>query len=229
MKPEIAWDEIAALIAADGPFISAAADISDLHRHFRFGGGVRLEEMTHAVSMAYPLSEAVVEEIEDFPTVLYKHHYRNVNMLLDRCATRVAAFIQSRGGRALPVPASVFVDWKTQAAHLSHKMIAVRAGIGWIGRHVLLTTPEYGARVRLVTVLTDAPIKSPSRLKAECGACNRCVSACPVGAINSGPHDFDLLSCHNQNRYFEKHGMSVRICGICVKACRAGIRMRDEG
>ena len=122
----------------------------------------------------------------------------------------------------MPVPASVFIDWKTQAAHLSHKMVAVRAGIGWIGRHVLLVTPEWGARVRLVTVLTDVPLESPPRPRGECGECKNCKNVCPVGAINEGPQDFDLLSCTNQNKYFERHGMSVRICGICVKACRPG-------
>jgi len=220
MSLDVTWEETKALIEQEGPFISAAGDISHLHKHFRFGDGARVEKMTHAISMAYPLSAAVVEEIENGPTILYKHHYRQVNMLLDRVATRLAAFIQSRGGRALPVPASVFIDWKTQAAHLSHKMVAVATGIGWIGRNVLLVTPEYGARVRLMTVLTDAPLESPPRPRYDCGDCRACAQVCPVGAIHDGPHDFDLLSCHYQNKYFERHGMSVRICGICVKACR---------
>ncbi len=222
MSSELTWEEIAAFIARQGPFISASTEVTDLHTHFRFGPGVQIDKFTHAISMAFPLSAAVIDEIEDHPTLLYKHHYRQVNMLLDRTATHVAAFVQSKGGSALPVPASVYIDWKTQAAHLSHKMIAVRAGIGWIGRHLLLVTPEWGARVRLVTVLTDVPIESPPRPRGECGDCKRCLNVCPVSAINEGPEDFDLLACNNQNRYFERHGMSVRICGICVKACRPG-------
>ena len=143
-------------------------------------------------------------------------------MILDRTATLVAAFIQAHGYRALPAPASVFVDWQPQAPHLSHKMIAYRAGLGWIGRNMLLVTPEWGARVRLVTVLTDMPVESPPRPKGECGSCRRCVTSCPVGAINDGPEDFDFLACNDVNRYHEKHGMGVRICGVCVKACRPG-------
>jgi len=222
MSVDLSWDEVAALISREGPFLAAAAEVTDLHRHFRFGAGVRLEQFTHAISMAYPLNSAIVDEIENAPTILYKQHYRQVNALLDRTATMIAAFIQSRGGRSLPVPASVFVDWKTQAAHLSHKMIARRAGLGWIGRNVLLITPEWGARQRLVTVLTDVPFVSAPRPRGECGGCVGCVSLCPVGAINAGPEDFDLLVCANQTKYFERHGMSVRICGICVKACRPG-------
>jgi epoxyqueuosine reductase QueG len=222
MSGDITWEEVAALIAREGPFIAASADISDLREHFRFGAGVQIEKFTHAISMGYPLNTAVLDEIENAPTILYKKHYQQVNAIMDRAATLIASFIQSRGGRSLPVPASVFVDWNTQAAHLSHKMIAKRAGLGWIGRNILLITPEWGARVRLVSVLTDVPFMSPPRPKGECGSCARCVPVCPVGAIKTAPEDFNLSACTEQTKYFEKHGMSVRICGICVKACRPG-------
>ena len=127
--PQIEWAELAAMIAGEGPFIAGAGPISDLRPHFHFGPGVPIEKLTHGISLAYPLSGPVIEECEKGPTVLYKHHYRQVNMLLDRVALKAQGFIQSRGGMALPVPASVFSEWATQAAHLSHKMIAVRAGI----------------------------------------------------------------------------------------------------
>jgi len=222
MSNPLGWEEISREISRQGPFLAAAAEVADLREHFNFLPGARAGELTHAISLGYPLSESVMEEIDDRPTILYKHHYRQVNMILDRAATVAAAFIQSHGWRALPVPASVFVDWRTQAPHLSHKMMAYRTGLGWIGRNLLLVTPEWGARVRLVTVLTDMPVESPARPKGECGDCKRCAVSCPVGAIYDGPGNFDFLSCHDLNRYHERHGMSVRICGVCVKACGPG-------
>ena len=47
------------------------------------------------------------------------------------------------------------VDWQGQRGHISHKHIAVAAGLGWIGRNNLLVHPRHGGRLRLNTVLTD--------------------------------------------------------------------------
>jgi len=225
-KAQIDWAELSAVIAEEGPFLAGAGPVADLHPHFHFGPGVQLDRLTHGISLAYPLSEPVIEECEKGPTVLYKHHYRQVNMLLDRAALRVQGFIQSRGGAALPVPASVFSEWATQAAHLSHKMIALRSGVGWIGKNILLITPEWGARVRLVSILTDVPLESPPRPRWECGPCKRCASVCPVSAIGDKKEDFNLAACSDQCREFERKGMSVRICGICVRACKPGMGRR---
>jgi epoxyqueuosine reductase QueG len=221
--PKIEWAELAAVIAGEGPFIAGAGPVADLRPHFHFGPGVPLDKLTFGISLAYPLSEPVIEECEKGPTVLYKHHYRQVNMLLDRAALTVQGFLQSRGGGALPVPASVFSEWATEKAHLSHKMIAVRAGIGWIGKNILLITPEWGARVRLVSILTDVPLASPPRPNWECGPCKRCASVCPVSAIGNSKDEFNLPACSGQCREFERKGMSVRICGICIRACKPGL------
>ena len=220
--PEISWPELYDAIREEGPFLAGAGNIADLHHHFHFGPSVPLDRLTHGISLAYPLSEPVIEECASGPTVLYKHHYRQVNMLLDRVALKVQGFIQGRGGMALPAPASVFSDWAKQEAHLSHKMVALRTGIGWIGKNILMITPEYGARVRLTSILTDVPLESPPRPRGECGPCSRCKSVCPVGAIHEGPADFDLPACSAKCLEFEKHGMGVRICGICVRACMPG-------
>jgi epoxyqueuosine reductase QueG len=114
-----------------------------------------LAQFRCAISIAAPVSATVLDTIKDFPNQLYFHHYRQLNGLLDRIALRIAAEIEAAGHRALAIAASQIVDWKNQRAHLSHKRIGVAAGLGWIGRNNLLVTPEYGSRVRLVTILTD--------------------------------------------------------------------------
>lgn len=223
VAPKIEWEEIEELIKAEGPFLCGARYVGDLKEHFRFGSGVPIDKLTHGISIAYPLSAPVVEECTEGPTVLYKHHYRQVNMLLDRIALKIQGFIESRGGMVLPVPASVFYDWSKETAHVSHKMIAVRAGIGWIGKNILLITPEHGARVRLVSVLTNVELESPSRPQYHCGNCKACALVCPVKAIGESPEDFNLSACSEKVREFERKGMGVRICGICVKACKPGL------
>ncbi len=73
----------------------------------------------------------------------------------------------------------------TSWAHISHKAVARMAGLGWQGKSLLLINPEYGPRVRLVTILTDMPLTPDGPVKNRCGACLECVQACPASAIKN--------------------------------------------
>lgn len=90
----------------------------------------------------------------------------------------------------------VFVD----SAPLVEKQLAVDAGLGWIGRQSLLVTPDYGSYVLLGELVltcevdaTDVPMQG-----VGCGACRRCVEACPTGAIVSDMviNTARCISCH---------------------------------
>ncbi len=74
----------------------------------------------------------------------------------------------------------------TDSAPLVEKSLAVEAGFGWIGRHSLLVTPQYGTYVLLGEILLDAEFDSydSSSHNDRCGSCRRCIDSCPVGAIN---------------------------------------------
>ncbi len=172
------------------------------------------------ISLAVRLSDAVLEDIEDHPTRLYLHHYRQANYFLDRNAFELAQKIGEMGGKALAIGASQNVDWVNQRGHIPHKEIARRAGLGWIGRNNLLVTPEWGARVRLVTILTDLPLPPDRPLERDCGDCRECVSVCPAGAIAEDPAAFDHRGCYERLTVF-KNTLSLghHICGVCVKAC----------
>lgn len=180
-----------------------------------------MDQFPFAISVGYPLSQSILNEIETQPTPLYFHHYQRVNILLDMVGLVVSSTIQDLGYQALPIPASQIVDWKTQRAHLSHKHVARAAGLGWIGRNNLLVNEAFGSHFRLVTILTDLPLRVNSPLLKDCGSCRDCLSVCPVGAIKEQPEDFDHLRCYEQLRVFAKTlHFSHNICGICVKACR---------
>ncbi len=181
----------------------------------------RIAGLDRAVSLAVRLSDAVLDEIGDRPTRLYLHHYRQANYFLDRNAFELARFLQEMGARALPIAASQTVDWVEQKGHLSHKEVARRAGLGWIGRNNLLVSPRWGARIRLVTVLTDLPLRIDRPLPEGCGRCRECIPACPGGAIAEKREDFDHRKCFEQLKLF-KNGLNLGhyICGLCVKACR---------
>ncbi len=180
-----------------------------------------------AISIAVRLSQAVLDSLTDGPTPLYKWHYKQANALLDHIAFRVTDEIQKMGYRALPIAASQILDWKKQDAHLSHRHVAVAAGLGWLGRNNLLVTPEFGAQVRLVTVLTNLPLPVPEKpVPFSCGKCRRCVEECPVEALGESPQDFDFDLCFSLlDFYSRKRGLGVMICGLCVKACPGSAKL----
>ncbi len=204
-----------------GASLFGAADLRSLIRKDVLLSPAKVELLPFAISIGYHLSDAILEEIEDKPIPLYFHHYQRVNILLDSIGIVVTSAIQELGYQALPVPASQIVDWKTQTAHLSHKHAARAAGLGWIGRNNLLVNRNFGARVRLVTVLTNLPLATNFVESEGCGSCRACLSVCPAGAIGEKQEDFDHLKCYEQLKIFSKTlHISHHICGICVKACR---------
>lgn len=197
------------------------ADVQDQRDNFLELNSSVIGTLDKGIALAVRLSDAVLEDIGDHPTRLYLHHYRQANYFLDRGAFQLASFIQDRGGKALAVAASQLLDWDKQKAHLSHKEISRRAGLGWIGRNNLLVTPEWGSRVRLVTVLTDLPLRHDRPLERDCGECRKCLDICPAGAIKEKPEDFDHIKCYEKLRFFRnKLNLGQYICGVCVKACQ---------
>lgn len=179
-----------------------------------------LEGLKYGICMAIPLSEAVLSGIEDRPTLLYKWHYRQANNFLDRVAFLLSQHIMDDGFRALPIPASQIVDWEAQRGAVSHRLLAEAAGLGWRGRNNLLVNETYGSQIRLVSILTDIPLKPNHPVDGGCGSCKRCVTKCPVGALGESPDDYQLDKCLDKLKEFAKtRGIGQYICGICVKAC----------
>ena len=166
------------------------------------------------------LQDAVLDAIADQPTPLYFHMYRQANYALDRAAFQIANRLQKAGYDALAVPASQIVQREPMQGHISHKLLGWAAGIGWIGRQTLLVHPQYGSRMRYVSILTDAPLAAGEPMDRDCGACRRCIGVCPAGAIRERREDFDLDACYRKLTEFSKlPRVGQHICGVCVKAC----------
>jgi len=189
-----------------------------------------------AVAMALRLQRAVLDTCVDGPTPLYFHHYRQANYHLDWAALIVANRLQRAGHEALALPASQVIGENPMRGHLSHRAVAEAAGIGWRGRSGLLVTPQFGAHVRLVTVLTDAPlVPGPLReegrvpppadadahgLRRGCGNCRKCVGVCPAHAIGETAAEHNLEACYALLSTFRKRPfIGQHICGLCVRVC----------
>jgi epoxyqueuosine reductase QueG len=199
------------------------ADIAKIKKDFMLSRR-SLEKFAKAISLGVRLSKSILEEIENAPTRLYFHHYRTVNTFLDQIALKLGNYIQRKGYLSLPIPASQIIDWQNQKAHLSHKQIGYLAGLGWMGRNNLLVNKDLGAQFRLVSILTDMPLKVDRPTKEDCGKCIGCVTICPVQAIKENPLDFDYFKCFEKLKDFQKQRLVEQyICGVCVKVCNGGI------
>jgi len=94
--------------------------------------------------------------------------------------------------------------------------MAQAAGIGAIGRNTLLITPEYGSSVWLGGVLTEMEISPNPLLEPVCRRCNKCVSACPVGALDG--ELMDQSACHNY-AFGQMDGNFTISCHVCRDIC----------
>ncbi len=202
-----------------GASLFGIADVTGIREEFYLDKRLA-SKFDRGISMGKRLIDSVLDEIEDRPTRLYFHHYRQLNFFLDRAALLLSTYIQELGHEALPIPASQVIDWEKHRGHLCHRTVGALAGLGWRGRSNLLVNPKLGARFRLVTVLTDMPLAADKPLEANCGECRACLNPCPAGAIKERREDFDYQACFEKLQEFQRSGLvGQRICGVCVKAC----------
>ena len=211
------------------------ADLSPAKKFVRTQGGQHISEFTRAISLGVRLVDEVVDQLhnhQDLVTISsYRGLYTAVNSALDRAALMVAKRVQEEGHRAYPVPASSMLNNGRLEGAFSHKVAANLAGLGWMGKSCLLVTPEYGPRVRLATVLTDAPLEAGKPMENRCGACRRCVDVCPVKALIGVPFDpseprdarFRASLCDQYTEGRIKVFGDVN-CGLCMYVCPHGAR-----
>ena len=80
-------------------------------------------------------------------------------------------------------------------APVMDKAWAVRAGLGWIGKHSNLITKEYGSWVFLGEILLNTELEyETDTIEDHCGTCRKCLDACPTGAIVA-PQIVDSRTC----------------------------------
>ena len=75
------------------------------------------------------------------------------------------------------------------------KAWAVRAGLGWLGKHTNVITPEFGSWVFIGELLLNLELEyDTEQIEDHCGSCTLCIEACPTGAITE-PYLLDSNKC----------------------------------
>ena len=104
-------------------------------------------------------------------------------------AHRVGRLIEKAGYHAAIVgpssPQEITKETRGMVGEVSHRHCAVAAGLGILGKNRLLITREFGPRVNLATLITDAPLEADQPLTDSlCSDCRICIDTCPAGALS---------------------------------------------
>lgn len=220
-------------------FIYGFADLTGLldskFKGFNFG-----------ISIGRKLDESILKNISHGPTKEYFSHYRNINEELALLSGRISEDLNKHNIEAITISPTVStreldtIYFNTLRTDISHKLVATRAGLGWIGKTDLLITKKFGPKLRLTSILLKdrvIPDSKPVDI-SRCGNCNICVEVCPAKAANGKLWNitvereefFDAFKCRNQCTEFGKSMllMDARVCGICVAACPIGLLNTDN-
>lgn len=201
----------------------------------------------YGISIGKKLDDRIIDGILDGPTIEYYNHYKKVNSELANLTGKIRAELRRAGVESEAIDPTVTAGTeayndeylRTLTVDISHKMVATRAGLGWIGKSDLFISRAFGPRLRLVSMLLkdDPGISTAPLNESECGRCNICVVRCPAHAatgkswnISISRNDFfDAHKCREMCNNLARTRLNVdaRICGLCVAVCPKG-KQRPE-
>ncbi|ANX10972.1 tRNA epoxyqueuosine(34) reductase QueG [Fictibacillus arsenicus] len=110
---------------------------------------------------------------------------------------------------------------------LSDRAVAQRAGIGWSAKNCAIMSPEFGSYMYLGEMITNIAFPADTPMEDQCGSCNKCVEACPTGALVQGGQ-LDSSKCiafltqtkdFLPDQYREKLGNRLYGCDTCQTVC----------
>jgi epoxyqueuosine reductase len=118
----------------------------------------------------------------------------------------------------------------TDSAPLAERFLAVRAGIGFIGKNNTLIIPKRGSFFFLAEIVTSLALPPDEPFAGEfCGRCSRCLDACPTKALMA-PFTLDAEKCISYQTIENKGNTSIPTvregsekwifgCDACMDAC----------
>ena len=117
------------------------------------------------------------------------------------------------------------------------KAWAVKAGLGWLGKHTNVINKEFGSWIFLSTVITNKEFDYSNPVFDFCGSCRRCIDACPTDAIVD-EYVLDSNKCISYLTIENKGDISEEFkgkfdnwlfgCDICLDICPWNIKFAQQ-
>jgi len=171
-----------------------------------------LEPQREEILRNYPWTKSLVsivlrmarEPVRGAPRSVANLEFHRAGYQVNEICAAIVSKLEERGIRAvnpsMGFPMEMYQNPGNAIWVVSHKPVAVEAGLGHMGIHRNLIHPKFGDFVLLGTVLTDCEASEYNHPidYNPCLECKLCVAACPVGAI--GPEgSFNFSSCFTHN------------------------------
>lgn len=153
-----------------------------------------------AILFGIVLSPDYLTEISNTPAYVEKKkqskqiqydEFHLTELKTDQIADKLAHFLKEKGYNTYSqsednIAKTGFYNKQNNSTPLPHKTIARLAGLGWIGKHNLLVTPQFGSAISMCAVLTNAPVQTKihAPIESKCGNCTICVEICPTNALS---------------------------------------------
>lgn len=217
-------------------YIFGTADLNGLIDE-KFG------DYLYGISIGKRLDDKIIDSIANGPTIEYFDYYNQINKELADKARKIKNELRKINIASIviePTVSTKFINGlKNLTVDISHKMVATRAGLGWIGKADLFISTKFGPRLRLVSILIN---KKPDNNsipieESRCGKCNICVERCPAQAANGKLWNikvhrdvfFNAHKCREKCGELAKQRLNIdkKICGLCISVCPIGKKIKN--
>jgi epoxyqueuosine reductase QueG len=155
----------------------------------------------------YPATQTIIslsralnrENMQSPARPLYNGEVRRIEEDLSRISGEIMRHLNSQDIRGVILNPAFPMDmnrWPGKTWDVSHKIMAVEAGIGVMGLNRLVLSPRFGSAIFLNSILINAQVDHYDRTLEQnpCLNCRLCAAVCPTGAVQKDGA-FDFLAC----------------------------------
>lgn len=159
--------------------------------------------------------------------LIARYTWRNHYLDLRKRLRKLGHFIKKESGASFRVFSN---------GPVAEKPIAVRSGIGFYGKHSIIINRTYGSWIVLGEIVTNVELEPDSRALGDCGDCQKCIDACPTGALIR-PYILDRRRCIQAltNWYGVIPDDIARVwgnrlygCSICQDVCPLNEKVKSQ-
>jgi len=121
---------------------------------------------------------------------LGRDYHKVMRSRLQKLVDKINSELKPLNSEGAEIKYRVFVD----SAPVMEKPIAVKAGLGWMGKHTNILNQDAGSWFFLGEIYTNIPLSESQAVTNHCGDCTACIDICPTQAIVK-PYELDAKRC----------------------------------